>query len=191
MSVQQGIRHRGSPAVKSKTDEIDLARHSTSVINLNQSVALNGRAGFASLSDILVSTVDGTHVLYSDVDEQILLKIVFKDPVSLTQAGFGAVPLDTVKASEGESEVKAIDASPPLLVKCFANCSELDFSEIDNIEPCQVMTLTADQVTNAEPISLRGSKFGRCHNVQFFIDANQKDTPYTFLTKVVLRGIVP
>jgi len=161
--------------------EIDLAA-TPGAISLDNSVALNIRSG-PSLGTILAPIQVPSQFLISDVDHQIIFKIVLKDLYTLTQVSFHA---DGVPAGDLEE----LDMAPPRRVKCFPNIPDLDFSECDVVEACQTIDLTEDQVKKGVKIPLRGSRFQRCSSVQFFVEENMDDRPFTFINHISLWGFI-
>lgn len=156
-------------------EETDLIMCTTTV-DLRGSVAMNARTEYADLSAILLANPQDK-ALVSDVDEQLLLKLEFTDPVTITSIAFRA------ETCPEES------CSGPRIVKCYANHPDLDFDDTEALIPGQVIILTEDQLHGSK-VCLKGSKFSRCHSAQFFVEKNQKDCERTFLNRLSLWGRV-
>lgn len=179
-------------------EETDLMMCS-SVINLGNSVALNTNENYASLIQVMMANPRNLS-LVSDVDHQLLLKISFKDPVTLTAAGFRAEFPPTESAggktvegnsanisSNNDTSLDPSDYSGPKRIKCYPNLEELDFIDTESTTPAQEILLNPAQLSG-ERVALRGNRFSRCLSVQFFIEENQGDTVYTFLNRLCLWG---
>ncbi|KAL8432312.1 hypothetical protein Efla_000896 [Eimeria flavescens] len=139
----------------------------------------------ATLQQLLQSKLCNV-ALVSDVDEQLLLNISFKQPVRLTSfsvlastppAGFSTVP-------EEEDSV-----SGPMLVKVYCNKNTLNFCGVADEACAFSVMLSADDVLNERRIALPGSKFQMCSSVQIFIQENLSDSALTFINKLALFGV--
>jgi len=165
--------------------EIDLASTPDAICTRN-SVALNARPGLSPLIDILRATSE-TSCVASDVDHQLILKIVFKDLFTVTQISIRG---DSPPPADGGSSDGEVEASIPRLIKCFANIQDLDFSEAETTNPHQTIELTNQQARTGAKIPLRGSKFQRCASIQIFIEENQENLPCTFVNRLSLWGYI-
>lgn len=155
---------------------------SADVIDFTISEALNSHKEYAPLDAILRAN-PSDELMVSDVDEQILLKIVFKEPTTILKM--------SLRASKGPSQVvqdTGIEASGPAFVKCFANEESLDFQEAEASTPAQSIIFEENDLTEEKTKLLRGSKFQRCSSIQLLIETNQNETPYTFLNRLTLLG---
>jgi len=117
---------------------------------------------------------DDESVCKSDVDEQLLFTLAYKDPVALKTIKFTAPD----------------DGSGPKDVKLFKNCPNLGFSEAEE-DPCtQQLSLTpADLLPEAKPIALNSIQFGKTDTITVFVYSNQGGTDQTSLQRVILNGV--
>eukprot|EP01083_Nonionella_stella_P177243 622395_1 len=102
-----------------------------------------------------------------DVDEQLLFKISFKNPVRLSHL--------IIRATKGPE-----DASPPRVVKLYANQSGLDFSDAESLAPSQELTLETKHL-GGEKVALKEMNFQKVTSLDLFVENNQEDTDITFV----------
>eukprot|EP01083_Nonionella_stella_P248688 860686_1 len=140
--------------VVGKIDEVDLG--CTDIIFYNSSRCLNV-ADPNKLPMIIRPNPDDAYLTSDpDVDGQIMIKLQFRDPVSLTCMVIRATKgpsVDDVKKAFGDDDSEDDDdhtPSGPRLVKLFANKSELDFTDAEDSKPAQQIVL--------KPKQLKGSK---------------------------------
>merc|ERR1740116_393499 len=127
-----------------------------------------------------------------DVDGQIMIKLQFRDPVSLTGL--------LIRATKGpsEEELKSIfdddddededhEPSGPRLIKLFSNKPQIDFTDAEEMKPAQQIVLKSKQL-KGDKIQLKALKFQRCSSLQIFIVDNQKETEFTFVNRIGLIG---
>lgn len=125
--------------------------------------------------------------LVSDVDEQLLLNISFKQPVRLTAfAVCASAPPSGFATSVDEED----SVSGPMLVKVYSNKGSLNFCGVVEEACAFSVSLSDEDVLQGRRIALPGSKFQMCSSVQFFIQENLSGTAYTFLNKLALYGVV-
>lgn len=171
-------------------EEVNLGCETT-VINFATSVALNAQSDKATLADIVQENPENW-CLVSDADPQLLFRIVFKDPTTVTALSFKAVfPPEDVKG-----------CAPPSEIRIYSNKDDLDFTDIEETVPAQVAQLkcpknrqTAEDVEEEvveNMIYLKGAKFQRISSIQIFIADNQdpQNCLYTYLNGLVLKGFV-
>lgn len=92
-----------------------------------------------------------------DVDQQLLIKLGFRQPVKLKAIAFRA-------ASE--------DETAPQLVKVFQGQMSIGFQEAEDQEATQTLELSASSVDECEPITLRFVKFQQVTTLQLFVQSN-------------------
>lgn len=163
---------------------------------MNLCDVLNSNRKLAGLKDILEANPNDKRMV-SDVDQQLLIKIVFKAVTNVTHLAFrtaktkanGADSTEQDGADDGNNE-EIEEYSGPSIIKCFANQTDLDFGEAESLLPAQEINVELSQL-EGDKISMKGSKFQRCHSLQLFIADNQDDTPLTCLTRVIVLGHVP
>ncbi|CDR96035.1 Thioredoxin-like protein 1 [Babesia bigemina] len=146
-------------------------------IDYTTSTALNALDGYGKLSEVLVSTSPNTPPMVSDVDEQLILKVFFLDPVSIVsiQLCCDAPPDD-------------LEASKPKTVRLYTNRTEFDFSESDSVIPQHEIVL--NEVSVGEKQTLKGTKFDRVTSLQIFIVDNLEGKERTYLQRLILMGTV-
>lgn len=129
-----------------------------------------------------------SHVaLVSDVDEQLLLNISFKQPVRLTSFSI----LASTPPADFSSNVDEDDSvSGPMLVKVYCNKSSLNFCGVADEACAFSVMLNPDDVLRERRIALPGSRFQMCSSVQLFIQENLAGSTYTFINKLALFGVV-
>jgi hypothetical protein len=94
--------------------------------------------------------------LKSDADEQLLLHIGFQETVKLHSINFCAPP----------------GQEAPTLVKLFINRDSMGFSDAEDIEATQVLTLTEDDLKEDAVTLLKFVKFQRVSSVSIFVEEN-------------------
>ncbi|XP_026193694.1 uncharacterized protein LOC34617853 [Cyclospora cayetanensis] len=125
--------------------------------------------------------------LVSDVDEQLLLNISFKQPIRL--AAF-SVLASTAPAGFRTDEDDGDSVSAPRLVKVYCNKNTLNFCGVVDEACAFSVLLTPEDVQKERRVTLPGSKFHMCSSAQFFLQENQAGTAYTFLNRVRFYGVV-
>ncbi|ETO21850.1 hypothetical protein RFI_15355 [Reticulomyxa filosa] len=134
-----------------------------------------------------------------EVDEQLMIKLSFRDPVSITHLIIRADtppqshPHPSVtdeKEKEKEKEKtkdSEIEYSGPRMIKLFANKPELDFEDAEDTPVAQQLVLTEKDLTG-EKLTLKSLKFQRCNSLQILIVDNQHDSEVTFLNRIGIIG---
>ena len=97
----------------------------------------------------------------SEADEQLILHIAFQETVKVKSIKFLAF-------NDGnDPELN------PTTVKMYVNRNNLGFEDIDDVDPTQVIELTADDLREgSEPIATKFVKFQRVGSITFFIEEN-------------------
>eukprot|EP01057_Protomagalhaensia_wolfi_P002780 Protomagalhaensia_wolfi_Nauph_80__2779@NODE_289_length_2904_cov_262_861431_g216_i0_p2_GENE_NODE_289_length_2904_cov_262_861431_g216_i0NODE_289_length_2904_cov_262_861431_g216_i0_p2_ORF_typecomplete_len196_score23_70PITH/PF06201_13/1_1e27_NODE_289_length_2904_cov_262_861431_g216_i033620 len=157
-------------------EEVDLGV-ATSVIDYTTSTALNARPDIGNVRDVTQGT---GKALVSDADEQLILKIMFKDPCTVTAV---IVRADSPPDQEGGSSEPI---SGPKNIKFYSNREDLDFWEVQDIPAAQSTQIDAGEAK----VVLKGNKFQRVNSIQIFAADNQGDTPLTYINQLSLRGFV-
>ena len=61
----------------------------------------------------------------------------------------------------------------PTTVKLFVNRENLGFEDIDDVDPTQTLTLTAEDLReSSDPLPLKFVKFQRVKSITFFVEDN-------------------
>lgn len=97
----------------------------------------------------------------SDADEQLILHVAFRE----------FVKVHSIKLTEFN---RGIDPEEhPTIVKLFVNRESMGFSDCDDIDPTQVLHLTAsDLKEDGDPIRLQYVKFQRVRSITLYIEEN-------------------
>lgn len=156
-------------------EEVDLGLMTT-VIDYTTSTVLNARPDSGDIQDVTRGT---ERALISDTDEQVILRIVFKDPCTVTAIIVRADDVPDVEELKDQ-------ISGPKKLNFYSNREDLDFSEVEDVPPAQ----SADLEAGEAKVVLRGNKFQRVNSIQIFAVSNQSDTPMTFINQLSLRGFV-
>lgn len=134
----------------------------------------------------LLRTKSGNMALVSDVDEQLLLNISFKQPVRVTSFSILASTPPTGFSTNCDEDDSV---SGPMLVKVYCNKNCLNFCGVAD-EACEFsVMLSHEDVLRERRIALPGSKFQMCTSMQIFVQENLGGSAYTFLNKLALFGI--
>ncbi|CDJ62342.1 hypothetical protein, conserved [Eimeria necatrix] len=149
------------------------------------SAAPAATAEIATLQQIL-RTREGNLALVSDVDEQLLINVCFKQPIRL--ASFSIIastpPAGFPTNSDEEDSVAA-----PMLVKVYCNKSAINFCGVFDEACAFSVQLTAEDVISGRRIALPGSKFHMCSSAQLFVQENQTGATYTYLNRLNFYGV--
>mmetsp|Transcript_18444 Transcript_18444/g.29272 ORF Transcript_18444/g.29272 Transcript_18444/m.29272 type:complete len:212 (+) Transcript_18444:138-773(+) len=175
--------------VVGKIEDIDLG--CTDIIMYQSSKCLNV-ADPNKLPLVIRPNPDDAHLTSDpDVDGQIMIKLTFRDPVSLTALVIRATKApsqdDIKKAFDDEEVDEEHTPSEPRLIKLFANKPELDFTDAEEIAAAQQIVLKPKQL-KGDKIQLKALKFQRCTSVQIFFVDNQKGTEFTYVNRIGIIG---
>lgn len=121
-----------------------------------------------------------------------MIKLAFRDPVSLTGLVIRATKgpsADDMKKTFGDDDDEEEEHEPagPRLIKIFSNKPQLDFTDAEDMKAAQQIVLTSKQL-KGDKIQLKALKFQRCTSLQIFFVDNQKESEYTFVNRIGLRG---
>ncbi|EER19545.1 conserved hypothetical protein [Perkinsus marinus ATCC 50983] len=105
--------------------EVDLSCDGSGLLDMRISTVLNANPAFGSLVDILAPNTDKAVV--SDADEQLLIKLTFRELVHVKSIVIGA---DHPPQSGEDDEDDAYSA--PMAVKVYANQPAMDFNDIES-----------------------------------------------------------
>lgn len=97
----------------------------------------------------------------SDADEQLILHVGFQEFVKVKSIKF-------VAFNNGEDP-----ECNPATVKIFVNRENLGFEDVEDVDPTQVLELTAEDLReSSEPIMTKFVKFQRVKSLTFFVEEN-------------------
>jgi len=139
-------------------------------INTNESACLN-RDDNTYVSSILGGD-QGSLKSSSDVDEQMLLTIVFKENVDIRSIQFN-------------TETKEDNESAPKSLKLFINQS-LDFTDMD-LKPVQAIDLDEEAIAG-KAVDLEFTKFKNVTSLVIFVESNQDDSDVTVINSLTIIG---
>lgn len=173
MQMHQKAKSQAS-AITMRREEVDL--RDSGMINLKKSDALNADTEHGGLTDVLETSP--SKVLLSDVDEQLLFRLVFEGSAAITQLRF-KIPSEMPE-----------DAAAPLSVKIFVNRENMDFQDADDLAP--VATKELEFVDGEAKFSVAGPHFSRVASLQVLVENNACDTEKTVVSQFsVLGHIIP
>jgi len=110
----------------------------------------------------------------SNVDEQLLLNIGFREKVKIK----GIV----IKGAAGKEDEAPSD------IKLFVNAGALGFGDVDDKKPAQVIELSAEEVENGSVIDLQFVRFQNVQNISVFVERNHGDADTSILNRLQLIG---
>mmetsp|Transcript_28661 Transcript_28661/g.47004 ORF Transcript_28661/g.47004 Transcript_28661/m.47004 type:complete len:218 (+) Transcript_28661:133-786(+) len=179
-----------------KIDDIDLG--CTDIVMYQSSKCLNV-ADPNKLPVVIRPNPDDAYLTSDpDVDGQLMIKLSFRDPVSIialiVRATAPPAPKDEAKKNSDDDddeddseEEENYEPAGPRLVKLFSNKPELDFTDAEEITAAQQIVLTPKHL-KGEKIQLKALKFQRCTSLQIFIVDNQKSSEYTYVNRIGIIG---
>jgi hypothetical protein len=157
-------------ATTMRREEVDL--RDTGMINLRGSSVLNACSEHAQITEVLEPTPP--RVMLSDVDEQILFRLVLDGSAAITCLKF--------KVPEELPE----DSSAPLSVKVFVNRENMDFQDADDLAPATAKSLEFKGGEALFPVS--GPNFSRVSSIQILVESNAEDTEKTVVGQLQVIG---
>lgn len=166
---QQGGGGAAQPAGKvgELASDMDLAQFvavaKCSVLNSVDPAALGGVLGAGG-------------AVRSDGDEQLLLFVEFLQKVKLREIGVEA------------AEAKEDDTSGPATVKVFVNAPHMDFSDAEEAPPTQTLQLKEEDLQAGRRVPLKFVKYQSVSSLTIFVESNQGDTDYSFLSRLRFFG---
>ncbi|OLY78808.1 Thioredoxin-like protein 1 [Smittium mucronatum] len=112
-------------------------------------------------------------IISSDVDEQLLLNIVFSQPVKLF----------AIKITPGKEMEQA-----PKSVKLFSNIQNMSFSDAESNSPTDATEFTEETYKSGGIFKVKFVRFQNISNLSIFINDNIGDGEVTSLQSVTLIG---
>ncbi len=132
-----------------------------SFINKSESECLN-ESDAHNLSACLTS--GSSNYLESDCDEQLIINLAFNQPLKLHSL-----------------KIMAPKENGPKHVKLFINQPRtLDFDQASSMEPTQKMELSAEDISNGNPVPLRYVKFQNVQNLLVWLSFDSIITEFFF-----------
>ncbi|KAJ2082262.1 hypothetical protein H4R24_001708 [Coemansia sp. RSA 988] len=116
--------------------------------------------------------VDDDKVLESDVDEQMVLRISFNQPIKLHSIMLKA-PLDKA----------------PKNIKIYANRTDVEFDDVDTAEATQEIVMTKGIYEDGKGVvNLRYVRFQNINNITLFVADNLGDEEVTAISQLAFIG---
>eukprot|EP00933_Yihiella_yeosuensis_P075895 TRINITY_DN85454_c0_g1_i1.p1 TRINITY_DN85454_c0_g1~~TRINITY_DN85454_c0_g1_i1.p1 ORF type:complete len:200 (+),score=48.62 TRINITY_DN85454_c0_g1_i1:105-704(+) len=150
----------------------------TELIDQSRTSVLNSSSAHATILEVLNANPDDK-ALASDVDQQLILKIIFKEKVNISSVAlrFGKPPAD-----DDETYAK------PRLVKLFTNHEDMDFADIEEMPASAQLTIEGADDMEAK-LSCHGHKFQRLESLQILVEeAFDPEATRSYLNRVVITG---
>ena len=138
------------------------------LIDQSDSYALN-EDGSHHFGNLLIS--DPGMILRSDADEQMIIQFSFRSSVKVHSIGFRS----------GDME------SAPTVVRVFSDRKNLDFSDVEDYSPTQVLELSPSDYEEGNVTNLKFVKFQRLNSITLMIDENG-GCDFSSLSEVVFFG---
>lgn len=160
-----------------KHEEVDLIIASD-LLDLNITELYNAAEG-CTIAGFLqcphFETPCDRRTLVSDTDNQLLIKLKFKQKVTVNSI---ILKCDTPPESEEE------EYAPPGLIKIYCNHESLDFGDLDNTTPILV-----SNALESGKVALPSSKSQRVDTLYIFVaEGNPPEAPFTFINQLQVMG---
>jgi len=156
----------------------------TDLIDQTRTEALNSSSENATLLEVLSANPEDK-ALASDVDQQLLLKVIFKEKVNISAVSlrFNRPPIPT----EGEDEDMETYAKPRL-VKIFVNKQDILFNDVEEYEPAAKVVIEGEDDLEAR-ITCVGHRFQRLDSLIIFVEeAADPEAERSFVNRVSVIG---
>eukprot|EP00980_Cylindrotheca_fusiformis_P005901 scaffold1242_cov123-Cylindrotheca_fusiformis.AAC.10 len=149
---------QGGPAAPAEPKDDGRLVDLSAKIDNSECFARNEAAGYP-MKNLFIG--DSRLGCKSDADEQLILHIAFQEFVKVKTIKFTAF-------NDGrDPELN------PTTVKLFVNRNNLGFEDIDDVDPTQILELTADDLREgSDPIATKYVKFQRVKSITFYIEEN-------------------
>jgi len=164
-------------------EDVDLMM-CTDLVDTARTSVLNGSTDRATVLQVLGANPNDL-ALVSDVDPQLLVKVVFKEKVNISSISlrFNAPPRPSEDSEDADQTY-----SKPKLIKIFGNKEDLDFGDQDSIKPAAQIVVDDRDQTEAKASSV-GHKFQRLDSMQLLVqEAFDDDADRTFINRLSLVG---
>jgi hypothetical protein len=173
-NTQKMMAHKAKSAVASATtmrrEEVNL--RDTGMIDVRACSVLNASTEHAQITEVLDEKP--SRVLLSDVDEQLLFRVVFDGVAAISCIRF-KVPSELPE-----------DSSSPLSVKVYVNRESMDFGDAEDLAPVATRTLEFADGEAKFPVS--GPNFSRVSSLQVLVESNAEDTEKTVVSQLSVMG---
>jgi len=122
----------------------------------------------------MVKAADSDEYCESNVDEQLLVNIEFREKVKIQKIIFKA-------AAEKEDHA-------PSDIKVYVNQEAMGFGDVDSVKPAQVFELESEDVESGKELATQYQRFQNVNNISIFVERNHGDTDTSILSRIVLIG---
>eukprot|EP01084_Bolivina_argentea_P264145 447336_1 len=160
---------------------MDLAQHIETINALN----IDHDESSALLAQLTTKKmVDSILYVVSDVDEEMIILIEFKQMVAL----------DSIKLYSFENIDTEIDTSPPKQIHIYKiNNVNKNFDDIKSMKPTQSIKCSSKKLSKGQSINLKKKaasaiKFKSIRYLAVYIESNQNDTENTHLNGITFKG---
>jgi len=176
-NTQKMMAHKAKTVASATTMRSEVVNlRDTGMIDVRASSVLNACNEHAELSEVLDEKP--SRVMLSDVDEQLLFRMVFDGVAAISCIRF-KVPSELPE-----------DSSGPLSVKVFVNRENMDFGDAEDLAPAATRTLEFVDGEAKFPVS--GPNFSRVSSIQVLVESNAEDTEKTVVSQLAVMGsIIP
>eukprot|EP00928_Gymnodinium_smaydae_P082514 TRINITY_DN65853_c0_g1_i1.p1 TRINITY_DN65853_c0_g1~~TRINITY_DN65853_c0_g1_i1.p1 ORF type:complete len:236 (+),score=52.72 TRINITY_DN65853_c0_g1_i1:95-709(+) len=184
MQQHQMMKKARGGATSLKHEDVDLMV-CTDLIDRVRTCALNASSDNASVLDVLDANPDD-RPLTSDIDQQIIVKVFFKEKVNLAN-----VLLRFNKPLEDKEDEELY--RKPRLVKLFGNKDDFDFQDIDDAAPA-AQAVIEDKDATEVTIPCLGGRFQRLSSLQILIEEvdnpndESSDVLRSYLNRIRVNG---
>lgn len=153
----------------------------TPLVDQSRTVCLNASTDHASILEVLAANPEDK-ALASDVDPQLLLKVVFREKVNLSSI---SVRFNKPPSRDSESEEVY---SKPRLIKIFTNQGDLDFGDIESSTPTAQIAVEGEADAEVRHMCV-GHKFQRLESLQVLVEAAfDEEATRSFINRLSVVG---
>jgi hypothetical protein len=170
MQMHKSMKSTAPSQTTMRREEVNL--RDTGMVDLRLSGVLNASSDGSDLAEVLAESPSQS--MLSDVDEQILFRVVLSGVFAVTCIKF-KVP-DEIPDG----------CSPPKFVKIFVNKDNLDFGDADDMQPAAAKELELVDGELSFPVS--GPNFSRVSSIQVLVETNQDDEEKTVINQFSIIG---
>jgi len=125
----------------------------------------------------VAGVVTGNGLLQSSTDAQLLIQVPFIEAVKLKAI--------RIRAEEGKGAGSAVRT-----VRIYVNNMNINFNDVDSIEPTDVIRLSASEASVGAQKDVKYVKFQNVRSLTLFVEDNQTDDDKTFLNNITFIGTV-
>jgi len=123
----------------------------------------------------MVKGGDDDQYCESNVDEQLLLNIAFREKVKIKAI--------LVKGADGKEDEMPSD------FKVFVNLGAMGFADVDTLKPAQSFTMEQEDVAAGKLQETQFVRFQNVSNISVFVDRNFGDADTTVINRLQFIGV--